>query len=442
MVVKPAALMCGARRSCLILHLFPTARRIEVFNLVCLFCCSCLFANFFACTMNSVVSALTKRYGEQNDNYFSGSPLNRVSFLREDYAFLSSALRHPTTRFIVLQKFDPAVYPNSGDYYYLKYDDVKSAIGNPFEKSESEVIAEFDSSISAPPLIFLGIDESKADGVVHKQYTGHALFALDVTLPELDVLFKPAIQSIIDGIESGGGKFVTVRTAFILSYPDAAIYAQARSYLDWNVRNPFCAGCGSKTLSVNGGSKRVCPPTDRGVERGPCPSRGTITNISFPRTDPTIIVAVVNSKGDKLLLGRNKRFPVKFYSCLAGFCELGESVEEAVRREVWEESGVKLGRVVIHSTQPWPYPACLMIGAIAEALPDGEKIHLEHDPELGDAQWFPFSTVEQALNVAEKNSNTLDLTDNLVEGPIKVPPSKAIAHVLMRAVVVEKAHRI
>lgn len=150
----------------------------------------------------------------------------------------------------------------------------------------------------------------------------------------------------------------------------AAIYAQARALLDWNARNPFCAGCGQPTLSINAGGKRTCPPSDlsrlQGAigstsgerpinmkERPPCVTRQGISNLCFPRTDPTIIVAVVSHDNKRMLLGRSKRFPQYWYSTLAGFCEPAESIEEAVRREVWEETGVTAGRVVIHSTQPW-----------------------------------------------------------------------------------------
>ena len=178
--------------------------------------------------------------------------------------------------------------------------------------------------------------------------------------------------------------------------PTAALYGQARSLLDWNLRNPFCAQCGQRTLSLAAGTKRACPPTDKAGgktnERGPCASRGAISNICFPRTDPTIIVAVLSADGTKTLLGRQRRWPKYWYSALAGFLEHGESIEEAVRREVWEESGVRVGRVVIHSSQPWPFPASLMIGAVAQALPgEGEKIHLGHDPELEDAKWVRVS---------------------------------------------------
>jgi ADP-ribose pyrophosphatase YjhB (NUDIX family) len=110
-------------------------------------------------------------------------------------------------------------------------------------------------------------------------------------------------------------------------------------------------------------------------------------------------MATVSSDGQRILLGRQKRWPPYWYSTLAGFLEPAESVEEAVRREVWEESGIKLGRVVVHSTQPWPYPANLMIGAIGQAIPEGEKIDLGNDPELEDAKWFTLDEVREALRV-------------------------------------------
>jgi NAD+ diphosphatase len=217
------------------------------------------------------------------------------------------------------------------------------------------------------------------------------------------------------------------------------MYGQARALLDWNARNPFCAQCGQPTLSVNAGTKRVCPPTDMAggtvQDRKPCATRGTISNLSFPRTDPTIIVAVISADGSRLLLGRQRRWPKDWYSTLAGFLEPGESIEEAVRREVWEESGVHVGRVVLHSTQPWPFPASLMIGAVAQALPgDGEKIYLGNDPELESAKWFPMEEVKEAL--AKGVSNLGDgPPEGYKEGALRLPPPTAIANRLMTAVV-------
>ena len=218
----------------------------------------------------------------------------------------------------------------------------------------------------------------------------------------------------------------------------AAMYGQARALLDWNARNPFCAQCGQRTLSVNSGTKRACPPTDLAGgklhERAPCATRKGVSNISFPRTDPTIIVAVVNAAGTHMLLGRQRRWPAYWYSTLAGFLEPGESIEEAVRREVYEESGVKLSRVVIHSSQPWPFPASLMIGAIAQALPgDGERIDLGNDPELEDAKWFTFDEVREALNKGVSGLGE-PAPAGYVEGSLRLPPQTAIANRLMTAV--------
>lgn len=218
------------------------------------------------------------------------------------------------------------------------------------------------------------------------------------------------------------------------------MFAQSRSIIDWNLRIPFCAGCGNPTLSVHAGYKRVCPPTDlRGnpdspVELPSCPSRKGVNNIAFPRTDPTMIAAIVSADGTRVLLGRQKSWPENMYSTLAGFLEPGESIEEAVRREAWEESGVKVGRVVVHSSQPWPYPASLMIGAIAQTLPgEGEKIYL-NDKELDKAKWFEFDEIRTAL---ETSAGALHLPppEGYKEGTLRLPPQQAIANRLITAVV-------
>lgn len=149
-----------------------------------------------------------------------------------------------------------------------------------------------------------------------------------------------------------------------------------------------------------------------------------------------MIAAVVSADGQRVLLGRNKKWPPGFYSTLAGFLEPGESVEDCVRREVWEESGVKVGRVVLHSSQPWPYPASLMLGAVACALPDGEGIHLGHDPELEDAKWVTVEEVRKALKVPRPPADSVSASANGIEdGSFYLPPHTAIAHQLLKAVV-------
>ncbi|KAL9063529.1 MAG: hypothetical protein Q9157_008193, partial [Trypethelium eluteriae] len=288
-------------------------------------------------------------------------------------------------------------------------------------------------------MIFLGLDERNSNGLIYKeQYKGAPFFAVDVT-PRGS--YVDIAKKLITDLESRGYSFAQGRVMdieasegmrsrvcsyifvfrqileallsnMLIHLDSASIYAEARQLLDWNARNPFCAQCGSPTLSVNAGFKRACPPKDTAkltssigkttpelpsADRPPCSTRTGISNLSFPRTDPTVIMAVVSADASKILLGRQKKWPAYWYSTLAGFCEPAESVEEAVRREVWEESGIELGRVVIHSTQPWPYPANLMIGAIGQATPQGETVDLGNDPELEDARWVPFEEAREAL---------------------------------------------
>lgn len=136
-----------------------------------------------------------------------------------------------------------------------------------------------------------------------------------------------------------------------------------------------------------------------------------------------------------MLLGRQRRWPPHFYSTLAGFIEPAESVEDAVRREVWEEAGVILSRVLIHSSQPWPYPANLMIGAIAQvATPENEAINLEHDPELEDARWFEMGEVQEALTAGSNTPLDEAPGPGYKENGLRLPPKTAIAHQLIAAV--------
>ncbi|PYI12243.1 NADH pyrophosphatase [Aspergillus sclerotiicarbonarius CBS 121057] len=387
-------------------------------------------------------SMLARRFGRETVNYFSSSPLNRLSFLRSDHAFLSAALKHPSTRFVLMKDLAPLT-KTPAEPYYAKYDEVRKLVPDTiYDKSEEDIIKEYDSRKTTAAPIFLGLDETqKQDSLTWKIYTGTPYFALDVT-PRGSEEQQINSKAVISEVEAKGLTFLQGRT--IMSFPagEGAIYAQARALIDWNTRNSFCGTCGHPTISVNSGTKRACPPSDAALlaqgkpaERPSCNTRTTISNLSFPRTDPTIIVAVVSTDAKRVLLGRAKRFPPNFYSTLAGFIEPAESVEDAVRREVWEEAGVTLSRVVIHSTQPWPYPANLMIGAIAQVSdPAHETINLEHDPELEDARWFDFAEVEEALKTG---TSPLGSAPGAAykEGALRLPPTTAIANQLIRAAI-------
>ncbi|KAI1153350.1 NUDIX hydrolase domain-like protein [Nemania diffusa] len=383
-------------------------------------------------------SMLSRRFGREVANYFSGSPLNRVSFLRTDHAFLNAAFAHPSASFLLLDNYSPLA-KDTANLAYVGREHVAPLTGlEPFKQTEEEQIKSFNSSITQPIILFLGLDEKKT-GFVYREYKGNPYFAIDVT-PKGSIEEKA--KSVIEAVKAKQGvSFIPGGRLLTLNAADAAIYAQARALLDWNARSPFCGGCGERTLSINAGMKRLCPPTDlAGVpeggepkKRADCPTRHGISNLSFPRTDPTVIMAIVSSDGTKLLLGRGKRYPPGWYSTLAGFLEPGESIEEAVRRETWEESGVHVGRVAIHSSQPWPYPANLMIGAIGQATPDGETINLGNDQELEDAKWYTFDEVREALN-----SGAVAFGDPLPEEEqrkLRVPPQTAIANRLMTAVI-------
>jgi NAD+ diphosphatase len=185
---------------------------------------------------------------------------------------------------------------------------------------------------------------------------------------------------------------------------ELAILAQARSLLVWHERHRYCSNCGQPTEAADAGCRRDCPA---------CKAQ------HFPRTDPVVITAVRGPMG--WLLGRGPGFQPGVYSTLAGFMEPGESIEEAARREVFEETGIRLGAIAYHSSQPWPFPSSLMIGLIAQAMTNEIAIARE---ELEDARWFAREEVVQMLE------------DRHPQG-LKVPRPAAIAHHLIRASISE-----
>ena len=185
-----------------------------------------------------------------------------------------------------------------------------------------------------------------------------------------------------------------------VSQEEVGMIAQANSLLHWNAQNQFCGKCGTASSQMIGGYRRDCPNCENKI---------------FPRTDPCVIMLAI--KDDKCLMGRSPHFPEGWVSTLAGFVEPGETIEDAVRRETFEESGIKIGRVKYFASQPWPFPHSLMIGAHCEALSD--EINMD-ESELEDCRWFSRDDVK------------LMIRDEHPEG-LKCPPSKAIASALIQA---------
>jgi NAD+ diphosphatase len=164
----------------------------------------------------------------------------------------------------------------------------------------------------------------------------------------------------------------------LVAHDELGLLATAKSLLDWHFRHRFCANCGAPTKAAQAGYRRDCAAC--GAQH-------------FPRTDPVVIMLITD--GDRCLLGRQTQFNPRVYSCLAGFLEPGETIEDAVRRETLEEAGIKVGAVRYLASQPWPFPSSIMIGCIGRA----ETVGIAFDPhELEDARWFTRDDVRQMLD--------------------------------------------
>ncbi len=305
-----------------------------------------------------------------NPIMFANNPLDRAGNLRRNPEWVRAQLTDDTALFVPMWQLSPLVLPEitkgeGRDVGWLPRPALADAID--------------DQSL----IVFLGVNRR-----------GKPLFAADVSR-----LSNPEDAGPFKGM----GIFEDVRNlAAAGDMPDTelAILAQAKAMLDWNLRHGFCSQCGSLTHMAEAGYKRACP--NCGAEH-------------FPRTDPVVIMLAHHD--DACLVGRQKGWPEGMFSSLAGFMEPGETIEEAVAREMQEEAGIDITSVRYLGTQPWPFPASMMIGCLAEA--SGRDITLD-DEELEEARWISREDVRRAMNG---------------DGPIGVPPRMAIAHQLMRAFV-------
>ncbi|KAF9022284.1 NAD+ diphosphatase [Hymenopellis radicata] len=416
---------------------------------------------------------------EPRVNFMGGSPLNRLSWLRPSHDFLNALVALPQTRWILFKNGLPLVGKKDGSrpsVAYLSTNQIKPLLGpEPFFgqglEAGKRLLPEHASSDNVAaarhlnsPVVFLGLHENETTGALPssdfinaeaavKNIEGTPYFSLDVAQGNHSDAELESFLTGTDVATNGTSLSFTEPRAFMTTLDGftAGVFAGARSLVDWNSRNKFCPACGSPTYSMWGGWKISCstllpwaPKSDK-----PCPTAKGLHNFTHPRTDPVVIMIAIDETGDKVLLGRNKKFPGKFYSALAGFMEPGETFEDAVLREMWEEAGVKVWNVKYHSGQPWPFPANLMVGFYARA-DSSQPIRVDLDNELEDAQWFTRAEVLDVLNHPE--GTTLSgrehkvLNDNVdgtntAEGteiqkpdvpPFRVPPMTAIAGVLIR----------
>jgi NAD+ diphosphatase len=267
-------------------------------------------------------------------NVYTGNLLDRASAQREDAAWVASLLADPASVFV-------PVWRARNLMRGLEADQPEAVLVG------AEAAA--DLRLAGGGWALLGLDD-----------TGRAVFAVDLSPVEDPAALLPEEL----------GAFADLRAvAGLLAGHEAAMLAHARALMHWRGRHRFCGVCGAACEPASAGHVMHC--TGCGASH-------------FPRTDPAVIMLVTD--GERALLGHSQRFPsTTMYSTLAGFVEPGESLEEAVAREVLEEAGITVGRVRYHSSQPWPFPASIMLGFYAEALTHRITIDPE---ELRDARWF------------------------------------------------------
>jgi NAD+ diphosphatase len=292
---------------------------------------------------------------------YTQSPIERVAERRGDTDWLAARLTDPCT----------AAYVIGGELIVLKRrgDELDPA----FTAEEARALAPTAETV------FLGLME------------GTARFGIGIMQASAEALKARGDLHVID--------LRSIAVQGLVGQDHLPPLAEAKALLHWHARHRFCSNCGIQTDPVDGGWKRICPA---------CKGE------HFPRTDPVVIMLAV--RGERALLGRSGRFAASMWSCLAGFVEPGEAIEDAVRRETLEEAGVRCGRVKYLFSQPWPFPMSLMIGCHAEALND--ELTIDRN-ELVGARWF--SRDECAAMLMRRHPEGLT-----------TPPPVAIAHHIIR----------
>lgn len=290
-------------------------------------------------------------------SFFSGNPLDRADHLRKEPITMTDTLQSSDARVMIVLNSE-ILSDSVGGIYWLKY---RQCAYLPLDTT-----------------IFLGL----SDGAPHFAAT------LEGETADFDGLFPDA--------KFRDARALGMKAGF--AHPELGIVAQAKSMLSWHASHRFCAKCGTESELAKAGYERLCPACGAS---------------HFPRTDPVVIMLALN--GDEALVGRGPQLPPGYFSALAGFMEPGETIEEAVARELMEEAGVTATSVQMIANQPWPWPSSLMIGCIARVT---SKVLTLDDTEIDEALWI---TRDEARNALAGGSPDF-----------MVPPPIAIAHDLIK----------
>jgi len=300
-------------------------------------------------------------------NVFAGPYLDRIAHLRKDAQFVRSAATGDSARIVVVH--DSRLLLRRTDAGW----------------SPVFLAATHAERLALQPddLVLLG---RSADQI---------FFAIEVTDPD-------PVQAVAD---AGPVRFEDLRVAGgVLPASEAGVLAYARAMLYWRSRHRFCGACGAPTRSASAGHVMKCTNDACGIDH-------------FPRLDPAIIVLITD--GERALLGRQAAWPAGRYSTIAGFVEPGESLEDAVVREVLEETGVEVTNCEYHSSQPWPFPSSLMIGFTARAAADAVP---RADEELEDVRWFTRADIASgAIGVPPPLSVSYQLVEHWFDAGSDVP---------------------
>jgi NAD+ diphosphatase len=284
---------------------------------------------------------------------FGGSGLDRAGDLRGDAAALADAVAHPDARTILLWR------------------------------GKVLIARTRPAHVLRVPLNHPALDDAGSDRVFLGREDGVPLFAHTLSAWEPDDLDASEMGAFLDPTEQHHPAFEPIevfaelrRVMTWLSPRDAEVAATAKAVFSWHDSHPFCSKCGELSEVTQGGWQRTCPA---------CGAH------HFPRTDPVVIMLITH--GNSVLMGRSPGWPEGMYSLLAGFVEPGETLEAAVRREVFEEAGVTVGAVNYLASQPWPFPASLMFGCLGHAT--SQKITIDPS-EIEDAMWV---TREEMMDI-------------------------------------------
>jgi NAD+ diphosphatase len=303
-------------------------------------------------------------------NTFAGPYLERVAHWRKDAARVAAALEQPTTLRVPVCQSRNLVRREAASYAAEFLDATAwRAAGAPVHDDEAVLLGQFD---------------------------GRAYFAVELADPAraLEQLGGDAALRFEDLRVVGG----------MLPEQQAGVLAYARAMLHWRSRHRYCGLCGAPTRSASAGHVMQCTNAACAAQH-------------FPRLDPAIIVLITD--GERALLGRQAAWPPGRYSTIAGFVEPGESLEDAVAREVLEETNVSVRDARYHSSQPWPFPSSLMIGFIAHAAPDAVP---RADEELEDARWFTRAEVAAgAVGLPPPQSVSFRLIEHWYDAGADVP---------------------